>query len=250
MAFQTTGFGVDLWRFIAGIGIGLELVTIDTYLSELVPRTRPRPRLCLHPGHRAPRLPVVAFLAWQLTPTAPFGFDGWRWVVVIGSVGAIVVWWIRLGLPESPRWLAQPRAGSDEAERVMAQIEAAVRGRVRAAAAAGRARRMPGDAGEGSIAEIWQPPYRKRDDHAVAVQLLPDGRVLRLRRLDADAADRQGHPRHQSLRIQHYHRHRRRWSRSSSCCSPTGWNANGRSACAASALACSACCSPRDRARR
>ena len=38
MAFQTTGFGIDLWRFMAGIGIGVELVTIDTYISELVPR--------------------------------------------------------------------------------------------------------------------------------------------------------------------------------------------------------------------
>ncbi len=31
MAFQTSGFAVDLWRFIAAIGIGIELVTIDTY---------------------------------------------------------------------------------------------------------------------------------------------------------------------------------------------------------------------------
>ena len=39
MAFQTSGFAVDLWRFIAGVGIGIELVTIDTYVSELVPRS-------------------------------------------------------------------------------------------------------------------------------------------------------------------------------------------------------------------
>src|SRR6201987_4224551 len=39
MAFQDTGFGVDLWRFIAGIGIGVELVTIGTYVAELVPLT-------------------------------------------------------------------------------------------------------------------------------------------------------------------------------------------------------------------
>ena len=38
MAFQTTGFGVCLWRLIAGIGIGVELVTIDTYIAELVPK--------------------------------------------------------------------------------------------------------------------------------------------------------------------------------------------------------------------
>jgi hypothetical protein len=38
MALQTTGFGVCLWRAIAGIGIGVELVTIDTYIAELVPK--------------------------------------------------------------------------------------------------------------------------------------------------------------------------------------------------------------------
>ena len=38
MAFQNTGFGVCLWRLIAGIGIGVELVTIDTYIAELVPK--------------------------------------------------------------------------------------------------------------------------------------------------------------------------------------------------------------------
>src|ERR1700749_3727347 len=39
MAFQTTAFGLDLWRFVAGIGIGVELVTVDTYIAELVPRS-------------------------------------------------------------------------------------------------------------------------------------------------------------------------------------------------------------------
>ena len=45
MAFQNSGFGVDLWRFIAGIGV--ELVTIDTYVSELVFDQPSRPRLRL-----------------------------------------------------------------------------------------------------------------------------------------------------------------------------------------------------------
>src|ERR1700686_225752 len=38
MAFQSDAFGLNLWRFISGIGVGVELVTIDTYLSELVPK--------------------------------------------------------------------------------------------------------------------------------------------------------------------------------------------------------------------
>src|ERR1700689_5006607 len=31
MAFQNTAQGVDLWRFIASVGVGLEMVTIDTF---------------------------------------------------------------------------------------------------------------------------------------------------------------------------------------------------------------------------
>ena len=45
MAFQTDAFGLNLWRFISGIGVGVELVTIDTYLAELVPKSYPWPRL-------------------------------------------------------------------------------------------------------------------------------------------------------------------------------------------------------------
>src|SRR5205085_5533953 len=35
MACPSTSEGVLLWRFIAGIGIGVEIVTIDAYITEL-----------------------------------------------------------------------------------------------------------------------------------------------------------------------------------------------------------------------
>src|SRR6202022_2001045 len=38
LAFQTAAFGIDLWRMIACIGLGVELVNVDTYVSELVPK--------------------------------------------------------------------------------------------------------------------------------------------------------------------------------------------------------------------
>src|SRR6266404_4707303 len=38
MGIQHSNVGVDLWRFIAGLGIGVELVTIDAYISELAPK--------------------------------------------------------------------------------------------------------------------------------------------------------------------------------------------------------------------
>jgi putative MFS transporter len=160
MACQTSGFGVDLWRFIAGVGIGVELVTIDTYVSEIVPRSHRGRAYAYNQFFQFLAVPVVAFLGWLLVPEQPLGFDGWRWVVLIGSAGAIVIWLIRLSLPESPRWLAR-HGRLDEAERVVATIES------RVAAEAGAALPLPGapveDAiGQGSFAEIWQTPYARR----------------------------------------------------------------------------------------
>ena len=117
MAFQSSGFGIDLWRFIAGIGIGVELVTIDTYISELVPRAERGRAFAFNQFVAFCAVPVVAFLAWIL------GVEHWRWVVVIGSIGALFIWWLRLGLPESPRWLAR-HGRLAEAETIVAGIEA------------------------------------------------------------------------------------------------------------------------------
>ena len=160
MAFQQSGFGVDLWRFIAGIGIGIELVTIDTYVSELVPRTHRGRAYAYNQFFQFLAVPIMAFIAWLLVPQAPLGFDGWRWVVLIGSAGALVIWFIRLSLPESPRWLAR-HGRLDDAERVVAHIEA------RVADDAGAPLPAPGapledESGHGSFAEIWQPPYDRR----------------------------------------------------------------------------------------
>jgi putative MFS transporter len=159
MAFQSSGFGVDLWRFIAGIGIGVELVTIDTYVAELVPRTHRGRAFAFNQFFQFLAVPIMAFIAYLLVPQAPFGFDGWRWVVLIGSAGAIVIWFIRLGLPESPRWLAR-HGRLAEAEAVTAAIEAKVAADVGTLPPVGAA--APEEEGEGTFAEIWQPPYDKR----------------------------------------------------------------------------------------
>ena len=159
MAFQSSGFAVDLWRFIAGIGIGVELVTIDTYVAELVPLTHRGRAFAYSQFFQFLAVPIVAFIAYLLVPNAPFGFDGWRWVVLIGSAGAVVIWFIRLGLPESPRWLAR-HGRLAEAEAITAAIEAKVAAEIGPLPAPGPA--MIQDEGAGSFAEMWQPPYDRR----------------------------------------------------------------------------------------
>ena len=153
MAFQSSGFAIDLWRFIAGIGIGVELVTIDTYISELIPRHERGRAFAFNQFVGFCAVPIVAFLAWSL------GVERWRWVVVIGSVGALFIWWLRLGLPESPRWLAR-HGRVQEAEAVIAQIEAEVQREHGSLPPLGAA--MEPEQGDGSFSEIWQPPYDKR----------------------------------------------------------------------------------------
>src|SRR5271155_5163922 len=111
MAFQANGFDLVVWRFIAGIGIGVELVTIDAYVSELVPPAARGRAFCLNQFIMFLAVPICAVLAWGLKGTTPLGLDYWRVIILVGSAGALVVWFIRRGLPESPRWLARHGRG-------------------------------------------------------------------------------------------------------------------------------------------
>ena len=160
MAFQDTAHGINLWRLIAGIGVGVELVTIDTYVSELVPKhLRGRAFAFVHIVQYS-AVPVVALLAWWLVPQAPYGLDGWRWVVIVGALGALVVWFLRRAVPESPRWLAQQGRGA-EADAVLQTLERRVAAQYRGELAAPEASIEPA-ASKASFSEIWQPPYRAR----------------------------------------------------------------------------------------
>lgn len=122
MAAQTTTGGVLLWRAITGVGLGIELVTIDTYIAELMPSHSRGRAFAINQVVQFSAVPFVALVAWLLVPRSPFGIDGWRWVVLIGSISAVLVWFIRRAVPESPRWL-MARGRFDEAEAVITGIE-------------------------------------------------------------------------------------------------------------------------------
>ena len=160
MAFQYTPGAVNFWRLIAGIGIGVELVTVDTFISELVPK-RARGRIfAVQQSIGFIPVPLVALLAWLLNPTAPLGLSGWRWVVIVGSVGALIVWFVRLKLPESPRWLAQ-QGRVAEADAVMSAIEAQVAKECNGTLPAPDAP-VAEDPRKGTLREIFNPTYRSR----------------------------------------------------------------------------------------
>ncbi|MFM0212405.1 MFS transporter [Paraburkholderia sediminicola] len=160
MAFQSSGLGLDIWRFIAGMGIGVELVTIDTYISELISSEQRGRAYAVNQFITFSVVPVVAFLAFALKGTQPLGLDYWRVVILIGSVGAIVVWILRRHIPESPRWLAR-HGRIDEAERIVADIERRVVAEKGIQLAAPRAV-APESGGAGTLGEIFTSQYRRR----------------------------------------------------------------------------------------
>ena len=160
MAFQTTPETVCLWRFIAAIGVGLEQITIDTFLPELVPPRYRGRAFAYYQFVEFLIVPVVALLGWLLVPRTYFGLDGWRWVAIIGSVGAAFAWVFRIGLPESPRWLAL-HGHREKAEAVMSKIEAGVIKDIGGPlpVPVPRADELPA---KNSFSELFRPPYGKR----------------------------------------------------------------------------------------
>ena len=158
MACQTTSDGLLLWRFIAGIGIGVEIITIDAYITELVPSWMRGRAFAVNQAVMFIAVPVVAFLSWWLVPLSPYGVDGWRWVVLIGAAGSMVIWMLRLFVPESPLWLAR-HGRTEEADKILATLEAAAgaapaRPHSRAPLRAARARWR-----KSAFADLFKPPY-------------------------------------------------------------------------------------------
>jgi putative MFS transporter len=156
MACQTTSGGVLLWRFIAGIGIGVEIITIDAYITELVPSWMRGRAFAVNQAVMFTAVPIVAALSWWLVPLSPFGIDGWRWVVLIGAAASMMIWVLRLLVPESPLWLAR-QGRMAEANNILRTLEASSGATALSERAAGV--RPPMVTKRASFAELLQPPY-------------------------------------------------------------------------------------------
>ncbi len=132
VATAATAFSWNLWsfmlfRFLTGAGIGGEYAAINSTIQELIPaRVRGWTDLAIN-GSFWIGAAIGAFGSIVLLDPTWFAPDhGWRLAFLIGALLALVIFLMRMWLPESPRWL-MTHGRIAEAEAIVAGIEKQVR---------------------------------------------------------------------------------------------------------------------------
>lgn len=113
--FATTPEQLFLLRVMVGIGLGGDYAVGHTLLAEFSPRK--------HRGVLLGSFSVIwtfgyvaaGFAGHFLTALGP---DAWRWLLSSASIPALVILLLRIGTPESPRWLM----GRGKREQAMAIV--------------------------------------------------------------------------------------------------------------------------------
>src|ERR1700681_3346184 len=107
-----------IWlRFVMGLGLGAEIVVGYSTLTEFVPPKSRGRWLSFMAVVVVCGLPATALIAYFVIPNF-----GWRPMFVIAGIGALIVWYLRKNLPESPRWL-ESKGRNAEAETLLSEIE-------------------------------------------------------------------------------------------------------------------------------
>ena len=105
-SFSWNFLSFALFRFITGLGIGGEYAAINSAVDELIPgKVRGTVDLVVNAtfwaGAALGSLASMALLSGSHVPVNL----GWRLAFGVGAVLAMGVLFLRLGVPESPRWL-------------------------------------------------------------------------------------------------------------------------------------------------
>lgn len=145
IATAATAFTWNFWtfalcRFVTGAGIGGEYAAINSTIQELIPaRMRGFTDLVINGSFWIGAAAGASTALVLLDSTVIDPEFGWRLAFLIGAGLGVVVFVMRMWLPESPRWL-MTHGRLAEAEAVVAGIERRVLGHDTGAAGLRRAR--------------------------------------------------------------------------------------------------------------
>lgn len=170
-AFSPNATILIVLRLLAGIGLGGELPIAVSYLGDLLPAARRGKWIAIAFAVSYLGVPAVGFLGVGLVDHSPLGLAGWRWMFLIGGLGAALVWLARRNLPESPRWLVT-QGRTDEAEKIVTRLEAfAGSDYLPATEPDGVARTRPHE-GQRALRDLLRSPLRRRTTLMAGVSIL------------------------------------------------------------------------------
>ncbi|MDB6082468.1 MAG: transporter, putative metabolite:H+ symporter [Acetobacteraceae bacterium] len=117
-AFAPSMYVLILLRFIMGIGLGAELVIGYGTFAEFVPPSQRGRMVGILACASNSTVFFAALISLWVIPTL-----GWRALFALVGVLAVVVWFARKAMPESPRWL-ESKGRLAEADAIVATMEA------------------------------------------------------------------------------------------------------------------------------
>jgi sugar porter (SP) family MFS transporter len=127
-AIAFSAWDLAIWRFMAGVGIGIASVIAPAYIAEIAPaalrgRLGSLQQLAITIGIFAALLSdqVLAESAGGAANTLWLGWEAWRWMFVVAVIPAAAYGLLAMRMPESPRYLVT-RGRDDEARRVLSSV--------------------------------------------------------------------------------------------------------------------------------
>jgi putative MFS transporter len=153
-------------RFGLGVAIGADFAIAGTIASEFAPQKSRGPLLVVMVTMWSVGAAIAYVAGWAMLSIGSGGSETWHWMLASSAVPALMILLLRIGTPESPRWLLG-KGRVDEARAVVKQM---------LGPDADITDIATGDTSASRYADMFRGPYLKRTIFVCvfwACQLLP-----------------------------------------------------------------------------